>query len=106
MFYFDKLHCLEKGNLVFAKSIYSSMEHSHRIITSNEFKTLYKLATAFQVNTADCLVLSFKYVCGTVSGCTKAPCQGNLSLMLLLKLFLNLFMFVNSLGTYVCSKRL
>ena len=33
MFYLDKLHLVEKGNLVLAKSINRSMEHSHRIIT-------------------------------------------------------------------------
>ena len=33
MFYLDKLHLVEKGNLVLAKSIYMSMEHAHRTIT-------------------------------------------------------------------------
>ena len=47
------------------------MEYSHRIITRNEFKTLYKLATAFQLNNADFPVLSTKYVCKAVYGCTK-----------------------------------
>ena len=48
------------------------MECSHRIITRNEFKTSYKLATVFQLNNADFPVLSSKYVCKAVSGCTKA----------------------------------
>ena len=71
MFYLGNLHLAEKGNLVLAKSICKSMEYSHRIITRNEFKTLYKLATAFQLNNVDFPVLSSKYVCKTVSGCTK-----------------------------------
>ena len=49
------------------------MECSHRIITRNEFKTSYKLATVFQLNNADFPVLSSKYVCKAVPGCTKVP---------------------------------
>ena len=71
MFYLDKLHLVEKGNRVFAKSICRSMEYSHRIITKNEFKTLYKLATVFQLNNAGFPVLSTKYVCKAVCCCTK-----------------------------------
>ena len=66
MFYLDKLHPVEKGNIVLAKSICKSMEYSPRIITKNEFKTSYKLATDFPV-------LSSKYVCKAVCGCTKVP---------------------------------
>ena len=73
MFYLDKLHLVEKGNLVLAKSICRSMEYSHRIITRNNFETSYKLATAFQLNNADFLVVW------------------------LLNLFVNLFLFVNLL---------
>ena len=47
------------------------MEYSHLIITRNELKTSYKLATVFQLNNADFPVLSFKYVCQTVSSCVK-----------------------------------
>ena len=49
------------------------MEYSHRIITRNEFKTSYKLATVFQLKNGDFPVLSSKYVCKAVSGCTKVP---------------------------------
>ena len=49
------------------------MEYSHRIITRNEFKKSYKLATVFQLNNADFPVLSSKYVCKAVSGCTEVP---------------------------------
>ena len=42
------------------------MEYSPRITTKNEFKTSYKLATDFPV-------LSSKYVCKAVCGCTKVP---------------------------------
>ena len=73
MFYLDKLHLVEKGNIVLAKSICRSMEYSHRIITRNEFKTSNKLATVFQLNNADFPVLSSKYVCKAVPGCTKVP---------------------------------
>ena len=72
MFYLDKLHLVEKGNLVLVKSICRSIECSHRIITRNDFKT-YKLATVFQLNNADFHILSSKYVCKAVSGCTKVP---------------------------------
>ena len=41
MFYLDKLHLVEKENLVLAKTIYRLIEYSHRIITRNEFKTSY-----------------------------------------------------------------
>ena len=41
MFYLDKLHLVEKENLVLAKSIYRSIEYSHRIVTRNEFETSY-----------------------------------------------------------------
>ena len=73
MLYLDKLHLLEKGDLVLAKSICSSIEYSHRIMTRNEFKTSYKLASVFQLNNADFPVLASKYVCKAVSGCTKVP---------------------------------
>ena len=49
------------------------MEYSDIIITRNEFKTSRKLATVFQLNNADFPVLSSKYVCKAVSGCTKVP---------------------------------
>ena len=73
MFYLDKLHLVEKGNIVLAKSICRSMEYSHEIITRNEFKTSYKLAAVFQLNNADFPVLLSKYVRKAVSGCTKVP---------------------------------
>ena len=72
MFYLDKFYLVEKGNLVLGKFICRSMEYSHRIIIRNEFKT-YKLAAAFQLNSADFPVLSSKYVFKAVSGCTKVP---------------------------------
>ena len=73
MFYVDKLHLVEKGNIVLVTSICSSMEYSHRIITRNEFKTSHKLATAFQLNNPDFPVLSSKYVCKVASSCPKVP---------------------------------
>ena len=72
MFYLDKLHLVEKGNMVLAKSICRPMEYSHRIITKNGFKT-YKLTNVFQLNNADFPVVSSKYVCKAVSGWTKVP---------------------------------
>ena len=47
------------------------MEYSHRIITRNEFKTSYKLATFFELSNADFPALLSKYVCKSVSGCTQ-----------------------------------
>ena len=81
MFYLDKLHLAEKGNLVLPKSICMSIEYSHRIVTRNEFKTLYKLATAFQLNNADFPILSSKYVRKAVSGCTKVPSSKFISIV-------------------------
>ena len=72
MFLLEKLHLAKKGNLVLAKSICWSMEYFHRAIISNEFKT-YKLATTFQLNNGNFPLLSFKYACTTVPGCTKVP---------------------------------
>ena len=43
------------------------MEHSHKIITWNKFKTSYKLGTAFQLNNANFPVLSSHSACSTVS---------------------------------------
>ena len=73
MFYLDKLHLMEKGNMVLAKSICRSMEHSHTIMTRKEFKKSYKLATVFQLNNADFPVRLSKYACKAVSGYTKVP---------------------------------
>ena len=49
------------------------MEYFHRIITSNNFKTSYKLAKTFQLNNSDFPLLSSKYACTTVPDCTKVP---------------------------------
>ena len=96
MFYLGKLHLVEKGNIVLAKSICRSMEYSHRIITKNEFKTLYKLATAFQLSSADFLYYRLN-MCVKLFIVVLKSCQVNLSVMLLLNLFVNLFLFLNSL---------
>ena len=95
MFYLDKLHLVEKGNLVLAESICRSIWYSHRTMTTNEFKTSYKLATAFQLNKADFSVTSSKYMCKAFLVVLKSW-QVNLSVMLLVNLFVNLFVFVNS----------
>ena len=97
MFYLDKWHLLEKGNIVLAKSICRSMEYSHRIIIRNEFKTSYKLATVFQLNNGESPVLSSKNMCVKLFLVVLKSRQVNLSVMLLLNLFVNLFLFVNSL---------
>ena len=47
------------------------MEHSHRMITRNEFKESYKLVTVFQLNNADFPVLLSEYACKAVFGYTK-----------------------------------
>ena len=60
MFCLDKSHLVEKGILVLDKPICRSVEYSHRVVTRNEFKTWYKLATAFQLNNADFPVLLSK----------------------------------------------
>ena len=101
MFYLDKLHLVEKGNIVLAKSICRSMEYSHRIITRNEFKTSYKLATVFQLNNGDFPVLSSKNMCVKLFLVVLKSRQVNLSVMLLLNLLVNLFLFANSL-VYLC----
>ena len=73
MFYLDKKLLVEKGNLVSAKYISRPMEHFHKTITRDEFKTSYKLAIAFQLNNVDFPALSSKYACNTVSDSTKVP---------------------------------
>ena len=99
MFYLDKLHFVEKSNIVLAKSICRSMEYSHEIITRNEFKTSYKLAAVFQLNNADFPVLLSKYVRKAVSGCTKVPSRKFISNVVAKSL--RNFFFVNLL-VYLC----
>ena len=101
MFYLDKLHFVEKRNIVLAKSICRSMEYSHEIITRNEFKTSYKLAAVFQLNNADFPVLLSKYVRKAVSGCTKVPSSKFISNVVAKSLRKFVFFFVNLL-VYLC----
>ena len=96
MFYLEKLHLLEEGNLVLAKSICRSMKYSHKIITRNDFKTSNKLAMAYQLNNADFPVLCLN-MCVKLFLVELKSCQINLSVKLLLNLFVNLFVFVNLL---------
>ena len=106
MFYLDKLHFVEKRNIVLAKSICRSMEYSHEIITRNEFKTSYKLAAVFQLNNVDFPVLLSKYVCKAVSGCTKVPSSkfiSNVVAKSLRKFFFRKFVSVPMFAQSVCS---
>ena len=106
MFYLDKLHFVQKGNIVLAKSICRSMEYSHEIITRNEFKTSYKLAAVFQLNNADFPVLLSKYVRKAVSGCTKVPSSkfiSNVVAKSLRKFFFRKFVSVPMFAQSVCS---
>ena len=106
MFYLDKLHLVEKGNIVLAKSICRSMEYSHEIITRNEFKTSYKLAAVFQLNNADFPVLLSKYVRKAVSGCTKVPSRkfiSNVVAKSLRNFFFRKFVSVPMFAQSVCS---
>ena len=107
MYYLDKLHLVEKGTLVLAKSICRSMEYSHRIITRNDFNTSYKLATAFQLINADFLVPSSKYMWKTVSDCTKVLSSKFISNVVAKSLqkcvcvhkFVSVLIFVQSVGS-------
>ena len=111
MFYLDKLHLVKKGNLVSAKSICRSMEYSHRIITRNEFKTLYKLAN-FQLNNVDFPVPSSQYVYKTVCGCTKVPSSKfvsnfvakSLRKFVCVRKFVSVITFVQSAFLSCCKK--
>ena len=105
MFYLDKLHFVEKSNIVFAKSICRSMEYFHEIITRNEFKTSYKLAAVFQLNNADFPVLLSKYVRKAVSGCTKVPSSKFISNVAksLRKFFFRKFVSVPMFAQSLCS---
>ena len=96
MFYLEKLHLLEEGNLVLAKSICRSMKYSHKIITRNDFKTSNKLAMAYQLNNSDFPVLCLN-MCVKLFLVELKSCQINLSVKLLLNLFVNLFVLVNLL---------
>ena len=78
MFFLDKLHLVEKENLVLAKSVCWSMEYFQRIIIRNEFKT-QKMAMTFQLNNADFPFLHSKYACATFPDFTKVPSNAVIS---------------------------
>ena len=78
MFFLDKLHLVEKENLVLAKSVCWSMEYFQRIIIRNEFKT-QKMAMTFQLNNAYFPFLHSKYACATFPDFTKVPSNAVIS---------------------------
>ena len=61
LYYSDRLHLVEKGNMILAESILNSIEVSNGIICSdhNEFSKSYKMALSFKLNNTDFLPLPF-----------------------------------------------
>ena len=77
------------------------MEHSHRMITRNEFKESYKLVTVFQLNNADFPVLLSEYACKAVFGYTKVSSSKFISNVVAKSLRKFVFFFLNLL-VYLC----
>ena len=58
LFYLDKLHLVEKGNLILAKSIYISVKSRYRSRNNYQLCKTYKSVTIFSLNNADSPTLS------------------------------------------------
>ena len=53
LFYSDKLHLVEKGNLILAKSIYISVKSHYRYRKNYQLSKTHKSVTVFSLNNAD-----------------------------------------------------
>ena len=53
IFYSDKLHLVEKGNLILAKFIYISVKSHYGSRNNYQVSKMYKSVTAFSLNNAD-----------------------------------------------------
>ena len=53
LYYSDRLHLLEKGNLKLAESIFNSIEVSNDSNHNNKFSKSYKMAVSFKLNNAE-----------------------------------------------------
>ena len=53
LFYFDKLHLVEKGNLILAKSLYTLVKNHYGSWNNYQLSKTYKSVTAFSLNNAD-----------------------------------------------------
>ena len=59
LYYSDKLHLVQKGNLKLAESIFNSIEVSNDSNHNNKFSKLYKMAVSFKLNNAEFPPLPF-----------------------------------------------
>ena len=69
LFYSDKLHLVEKGNLILAKSIYISVRSYCESRNNYQPIKTYKSVTIFSLNNADFPTLTRLSPCKTVSDC-------------------------------------
>ena len=59
LYYSDRLHLVEKGNLKLAESIFNSVEVSNDSNHNNKFSKSYKMAVSFKLNNAEFPPLPF-----------------------------------------------
>ena len=59
LYYSDRLHLVEKGNLKLAESIFNSIEVSNDSNHNNKFSKSYKMAVSFKLNNAEFPPLPF-----------------------------------------------
>ena len=53
LFYLDKLHLVEKGNFILAKSIFTSVKNCFSFQNNHQPNKTYKLVTSFSLNNSD-----------------------------------------------------
>ena len=63
LYYSDKLHLVQKGNLKLAESIFNSIEVSNDSNHNNRFSKSYKMAMLFKFNNAEFPPLPFPSTC-------------------------------------------
>ena len=57
VFYLDKLHLVEKGNFIPAKSIFTSAKNRYGFQNNQQLNKIYKSVTDFLIS--DCISVSF-----------------------------------------------
>ena len=76
LFYSDKLHLVEKGNLILAKSIYISVKSHYESQNNYQLNKTYKSVTMFSLNNTDFPTLTPLSPCKPVSDCISvSPCK-------------------------------
>ena len=69
LFYSDKLHLVEKGNLILVKSIYISVKSHYESRNKYQLNKTYKSVTIFPLNNADFPTLTPLSPCKPISDC-------------------------------------